>query len=147
MLTSPNVIVPDHKRANRRAGAFRSAAALRSAVCLRLGNFLLLHGSDAGPQAVGETLAAASSSPAGSTFSPRALASINLHSRFAIFVLPLRRIEVGFDGRDELRRQLQLARVRSCRLRGLDAGETQHLVGATQCRNHQVAVERIQRPT
>src|SRR5688572_30563895 len=134
MLTSPKVIVPDHIE---RTGAPASsiAAACAPPLRLRLGNFLLLHGGDARSQAVRQTR--------GRSF-PLALDRLDLLAArlgldqlaqpLAILVVPFRRIEIGFDGRDELLRQLQLGSCGSVRLGGLDAREAQYLVGAAQCR-------------
>src|SRR5262245_43861090 len=55
MLTRPNVIVPDHNERTRAPLLSSSAGGAAARLRLRLGNFLLLGGGEAGFQAVGET--------------------------------------------------------------------------------------------
>ena len=111
MLTSPNVIVPDqNERTGAPAALPASAAAL---LCLRLGNFLLLRSGDTRAQAVGETcLGAFFFGSTGSSFSPRALASISLHRRSRYSFCHSFGIEIGCDGCDELLAELQLVGLR-----------------------------------
>src|SRR5262245_5041824 len=104
MLTRPNVIVPDHME--RTGAPAVSAVSSGPPWCLRLGNLLLLHGRDAGPQAVrkirrgrlpflldGLDLLAAR------------LGFDQLMQPLAILVGPGRRIEVALDRRHQLLRE------------------------------------------
>ena len=117
MLTSPNVIVPDH---NERTAAPELSAGSASPAALLAPRQLSspwprrcsLSGcrrdSLAGAFFFGRT---------GSIFSPRALASISLHRRCRYSFCHASRIEIGFDGGDELLRELQLVGLRRNRLR------------------------------
>src|SRR5262245_16006616 len=112
MLTNPKVIVPDHIE---RTGA-PTVSIVSCAPPLRfcLGNLLLLHGGDAGAQALCETrgrrLLRASD---GLQLLAACFSLDQLVQTFAILVLPRRGLEIRFDGRHELLCEFQFA---GCRL-------------------------------
>src|SRR5262245_34553037 len=119
MLTSPNVIVPDHIE---RTGAPALSLSAEPPSCERLGNFLLLRGRNAGAQAFCETCRRRL--PAGldrlELFAAR-LCLDQLAQALPILVLPRRRVEVARDRSDQLLCELEFAGRRRGRLAGLDA--------------------------
>src|ERR1044072_6842439 len=109
MLTSPNVIVPDHIERTGAPGSAAASACGASPLRLRLGNFLLLHRGDAGSQAVREIRGRRLSLLLdGLDLLAARLGFDQLVQPLAILVGPRRRIELALDRSHQLLRQLEL---------------------------------------